>query len=126
MPVISPVKVALAQINATVGDLAGNVAKIVEFSRRAQALGAQLVVTPELSLCGYPPEDLLLRPAFLQACHEALINCAIALADLPDLQVVVGHPQLGNDPADIRTKSYAVAHRYNAASVLCGGRVAAT
>ncbi len=126
MPAISPVKVALAQINATVGDLAGNVAKIVDFSRRAQALGAQLVVTPELSLCGYPPEDLLLRPAFLQACHEALINCAIALADLPDLQVVVGHPQLGNDPADIRTKSYAIAHRYNAASVLYGGRVAAT
>jgi NAD+ synthase (glutamine-hydrolysing) len=126
MPAVSPVKVALAQINATVGDLGGNVAKIVAFARRAHALGAQLVVTPELSLCGYPPEDLLLRPAFTQACHEALADCARALVDLPGLQVVVGHPQLGTDPSDIRTKSYAVAHRYNAASVLCGGRVTAT
>ena len=58
MPSNPSVKVALAQINATVGDLAGNVQKIVEFSRRAHAQGARLVLTPELSLCGYPPEDL--------------------------------------------------------------------
>jgi hypothetical protein len=51
------VKVAIAQINSTVGDLAGNRARIVEFSRRAAAQGADIVLTPELSLVGYPPED---------------------------------------------------------------------
>ena len=48
-------KIAIAQMNATVGDLAGNVARIVDFARRARAQGADLVVTPELALCGYPP-----------------------------------------------------------------------
>ena len=120
------VTVALAQINATVGDLAGNTAKIVESARHAHSQGAQLVVTPELSLCGYPPEDLLLRPAFMQACNEALANCAKALADLPGLHVVVGHPHQFADQADIRTRSHAVSRRHNAASVLTGGRVIAT
>src|SRR5690606_6897794 len=58
------VKVAIAQINSTVGDLAGNSAKIADFARRAAAQGADIVLTPELSLVGYPPEDLLLRPSF--------------------------------------------------------------
>ena len=86
------VKVALAQINATVGDLPGNAAKIVEAARRAYAGGARLVLTPELGLCGYPPEDLLLRPAFMQAGADALVDYARALADLQGLFVVVGHP----------------------------------
>ena len=58
------VKVAIAQINSTVGDLAGNRAKILDYARRAAAQGADIVLTPELSLAGYPPEDLLLRQAF--------------------------------------------------------------
>ena len=120
------VQVALAQINVTVGDLAGNAAKIVEFSRRAHALGARVVLTPELSLCGYPPEDLLLRPAFIQACAQALRDCAAALADLPDLFVVVGHPFQRGEVGDVRTKSHAVPLRHNAASVLHAGRVTAT
>ena len=78
-----PVIVALAQINATVGDLAGNGRRIVDAARSAYAQGARLVLTPELGLCGYPPEDLLLRPAFMQACVEALADPARALADLP-------------------------------------------
>jgi NAD+ synthase (glutamine-hydrolysing) len=126
MPSIPSVKVALAQINATVGDLPGNVQKIVAFSRRAHAQGASLVLTPELSLCGYPPEDLLLRPAFMQACIEALAQCAQALADLQGLVVVVGHPHQFGDRGDVRSKSHAVQQRYNAASVLAGGRVLAT
>jgi NAD+ synthase (glutamine-hydrolysing) len=126
MPSQPTVKVALAQINPTVGDLAGNAAKIVESARRAHALGAQLVITPELSLCGYPPEDLLLRPAFMQACQDALIDCAKALADLPGLHVVVGHPHQWGDRGDVRTKSHAVPVRHNAASVLSEGRVIAT
>ena len=119
-------KVALAQINPTVGDLPGNVQKIVEFSRRAHAAGAQLVLTPELSLCGYPPEDLLLRPAFMKACADALLSCAQALADLQNLVVVVGHPHRFNDSEDVRSKSQSVQRRYNAASVLKGGQVVAT
>ena len=126
MPFQPTVKVALAQINPTVGDLGGNAAKIVEFARRAHAQGAQLVITPELSLCGYPPEDLLLRPAFTEACQTALADCAEALADLPGLHVVVGHPHQWGDQGDVRTKSLAVPARHNAASVLSEGRVIAT
>jgi NAD+ synthase (glutamine-hydrolysing) len=120
------VKVALAQINATVGDLAGNARKIIEFSRRAHEQGARVVLTPELGLCGYPPEDLLLRPAFMLACEQALADCAKALADLPGLHVVVGHPHQWGERGDVRSKSHAVQQRYNAASVLTGGRVSAT
>jgi NAD+ synthase (glutamine-hydrolysing) len=120
------VKVALAQINATVGDLAGNARKIIEFSRRAHEQGARVVLTPELGLCGYPPEDLLLRPAFMLACEQALAYCAKALADLPGLHLVVGHPHQWGERGDVRSKSHAVQQRYNAASVLTGGRVAAT
>ena len=122
----SSVKVALAQINATVGDLAGNARKIIEFSRRAFEQGARVVLTPELSLCGYPPEDLLMRPAFLQACSQGLADCAAALADLPGLSVVVGHPQLADDRAGLRTRSQSEPNRLNAASVLSEGRIIAT
>lgn len=122
----SAVTVALAQINVTVGDLEGNVAKIVEFSRRAHAQGARVVLTPELGMCGYPPEDLLLRPAFMQACAKALADCAAALADLPELHVVVGHPHQGGELGGLKSKSVAVPLRHNAASVLNAGRVVAT
>jgi NAD+ synthase (glutamine-hydrolysing) len=122
----SSVKVALAQINATVGDLAGNSARIVDAARRAFSQGARLVLTPELGLCGYPPEDLLLRPAFMQACADALADCARALADLPGLFVVVGHPHQFGDRGDVRSNSVSVPQRYNAASVLSEGRVLAT
>jgi NAD+ synthase (glutamine-hydrolysing) len=122
----SPVKVALAQINATVGDLAGNTRKIVDAARRGYDEGARLVLTPELGLCGYPPEDLLLRPTFMRACAEALGDCARQLADLPGLFVVVGHPHQLGSSADVRSKSVAVPLRFNAASVLSQGRVVAT
>jgi NAD+ synthase (glutamine-hydrolysing) len=120
------VKVALAQINATVGDLAGNCRLIVDAARRAHAGGARLVLTPELSLCGYPPEDLLLRSAFMQACVQALHELATQLADCEGLHVVVGHPYQFGDSGDLRSRSQAVPQRCNAASVLAGGRVVAT
>lgn len=120
------VRVALAQINATVGDLAGNARKIIESAQRAHAQGARVVLTPELSLCGYPPEDLLLRPAFMQACAQALAECAAALAPLEGLHVVVGHPHQWGEHGDVRSKSQAVQQRFNAASVLTGGRIVAT
>jgi NAD+ synthase/NAD+ synthase (glutamine-hydrolysing) len=65
------VKIALGQINPTVGDFAGNSAKIVEFSQRAQAAGAGLILFPELSICGYPPRDLVERPSFVARNQQA-------------------------------------------------------
>ena len=65
---------AIAQINCFVGDIQGNAQKIIASAIQAKNLGATLLVTPELSLCGYPPEDLLLRSDFLQACDVALTD----------------------------------------------------
>ena len=65
-------KIAIAQINCTVGDLAGNVARILDFAARARAQSVDLLITPELALCGYPPEDLLLRDDFYRRLRRAL------------------------------------------------------
>ena len=119
-------KVALAQINTTVGDLAGNSARVSQAARRAYEQGARLVIAPELALTGYPPEDLLLRPAFMQACAEQLQRLAAELADCEGLHVVVGHPHQFGEHGDVRSRSHAVQQRFNAASVLAGGRVAGT
>jgi NAD+ synthase (glutamine-hydrolysing) len=121
-----PVRIALAQFNATVGDLAGNARRIVECAQQAHAEGACLLVTPELALTGYPPEDLLLRQAFMQACAAALTDLALALAPLAGLTVVVGHPYQSGDFGDLRSRSHAVQLRFNAASVLADGAVLAT
>ena len=101
-------KIAIAQLNATVGDLAGNVARIADFAERAHRAGADLVVTPELALCGYPPEDLLLREDFLEACERALGDLATRVRDVT---LVVGHPRLDGGK------------RYNSASVIQNGKV---
>jgi NAD+ synthase (glutamine-hydrolysing) len=66
------VKVALGQINTTVGDFSGNSAKIIEFSRQAQTAGANLIMFPELSVCGYPPRDLVEKASFVEKNREAL------------------------------------------------------
>ncbi len=103
-------KIAVAQINCTVGDLAGNARLILAAAGRARALGADLLLTPELALSGYPPEDLLLRPDFYRACARELQQMAAAY---PDLTLVVGHPEAQDGCT------------YNAASVLRGGRIEA-
>lgn len=108
------VKVAIAQINSTLGDLAGNRAKIADFSRRAAALGADIVVTPELSLTGYPPEDLLLRQSFYAKTEEQFAALASDLADLKDVHVVIGHP--------IKRENRC----FNAASVVVNGKLVGT
>jgi NAD+ synthase (glutamine-hydrolysing) len=108
---MSTVKIAIAQINCVVGDLAGNAARIMEYCERARAAGAGLVLTPELALCGYPPEDLLLRDGFYRDCDEALRELAGRVAGIT---LVVGHPQ------------QAQGKRYNAASVIQGGKILAT
>ena len=115
-------KLAIAQLNFVVGDIAGNTRRIVEAARTAYADGARLLLTPELSICGYAAEDLFLRPAFIAACDDAVKDIAAALADLKDMTVVVGHPHGGS----VRSRSVAVQRRHNAASVVREGAVLAT
>ena len=86
-------KIALAQMNPLLGDLAGNAQLICKAAHDAFLQGAKLVVTPELSLTGYPPEDLLLRPAFIEAAEQELDLLMKELARYQGLTVVVGHPK---------------------------------
>jgi len=104
-------KIAIAQINATVGDFAGNAARIVDFAQRAKAQGADLLLTPELVLCGYPPEDLLLREDFYAACERELDSLA---AKVQGIAVLVGHPMAKDGSC------------FNAATLLDDGRRVAT
>jgi len=106
-------KICVAQLNFVVGDMQGNAQKIVDCAQQAYADGAKLVLTPELSICGYAAEDLFLRSSFIQACDDALKTVAQALSGLKGLHVVVGHP-MGDDA---RTKSVSVQRRFNMASV---------
>jgi NAD+ synthase (glutamine-hydrolysing) len=115
-------KICTAQLNMIVGDMEGNAQKIIAAARTAYGQGARLVLTPELSICGYPAEDLLLRPAFIAACDDAVKKVASELAGLKGLHVVVGHPR----GTGIKGKSVQVQMRYNAASVLCEGKVIET
>ena len=114
--------ICIAQLNLVVGDLTGNTQKIIDVARQAYENGARLVLTPELSICGYAAEDLFLRAAFIADCDDAVKAVAHALEGLKDLSVVVGHPTGGGH----RTRSVAVPARYNAASVLREGKVVAT
>ncbi len=82
-------RIALAQIDSTLGDLPGNQNKIAAFSERARDYGADIVVFPELSLCGYPPEDLLLKPNFIRKNSDALDQLA---ARVSSPAVVIGCP----------------------------------
>ena len=102
-------RVALAQIDTTVGDIEGNTAKIRAGIARARDEGAMLVVFPELALTGYPPEDLLLKTHFLDAAGDALEQLA---SEVEGIVAMVGFPERADDV-------------YNAAAVLADGRVAA-
>ena len=113
---------AVAQLNFVVGDLMGNAQKIVTAAKEAHAKGADVLLTPELALCGYAAEDLLLRPSFIQACDDALKFIQTSLADHKGLHVVVGHPT-GDGR---RERSVSETHRLNRATVLCEGRVVAS
>jgi NAD+ synthase (glutamine-hydrolysing) len=104
-----PLRVALAQMNATVGDIAGNADKIARHTAAARDEGAALVMFPELSLTGYPPEDLLLKTAFLEEAGAALEDLA---SQTRDIVALVGFPERAEDV-------------YNSAAVLADGEVAA-
>jgi len=80
-------KIALGQINPTVGDFAGNAAKIIDFSHRAQSAGAGLILFPELSVCGYPPRDLVERASFVQHNRETVDRIA---AETRGIAVICG------------------------------------
>jgi len=103
-------RVALAQINTTVGDFAGNTARVLDAARRAADAGADLVAFPELAVTGYPPEDQLLRPAFIAEAEEHLQALARDAAGLPPL--IVGCLDFTE-------------HLYNAAAIIHGGAVVA-
>jgi NAD+ synthase/NAD+ synthase (glutamine-hydrolysing) len=104
-------KLALAQFNPTVGDFAGNSARILSLAAQAKQRGAELAIFSELCLCGYLPQDLLERPAFIERNHTELKNLAAKLP-LPSIVGYVGRVKNGTG------KSIA-----NKAAFLCGGRV---
>ena len=104
-------KIAIAQMNCVLGDLVGNAAKIFEYAQRGKAQGATILLTPEMSLCGYPPEDLLLRDGFYLACDEALQQLA---QQVQGITLIVGHPH------QVHGK------HYNAASILRDGEIVDT
>src|SRR6266567_418068 len=103
----SPMRLALCQMNATVGDIAGNERKILDGIERAVAAGAQLVLFPELAVTGYPPEDLLLKEHFLADARASLERIAAATRGIIAL---VGFPERSEDV-------------YNACAVLADGAV---
>ena len=104
-----PLRAALAQMNATVGDIDGNAERIAELTGDAREAGAQLVLFPELALTGYPPEDLLLKTHFMADAAAVLEELA---ASTRGITAIVGFPELADDV-------------YNAAAVLADGQVAA-
>jgi NAD+ synthase/NAD+ synthase (glutamine-hydrolysing) len=109
------VKIALAQINPTIGDFTGNVEKILDFTRRAADGGADLVLFPELAVCGYPPADFLDKPSFVTRSEEAVAEIAQATADL-SIASIVGYVT----PAHAGTGKRVM----NSAALLQGGEVA--
>ncbi|HEX8981272.1 MAG TPA: NAD+ synthase [Ktedonobacterales bacterium] len=101
-------RLALAQINVTVGDLSGNVARIVRAATEARAAGATIVCMPELAIPGYPPEDLLLKPGFVSDNLRALDDLRLASAELAGLTIITGFVDRKHD-------------LYNAAAILREG-----
>jgi NAD+ synthase (glutamine-hydrolysing) len=122
-------RLALAQIDVTVGDLAGNAAAVVARTREAAAAGAHLVVFPEMAITGYPPEDLVFRESFRAASRATLKNLAVELAaaGLADTAVIVGYLDEDGGPRTAATLYLDErAGPRNAAAFCLGGRVVAT
>jgi NAD+ synthase (glutamine-hydrolysing) len=107
------VKIALGQINPTVGDFSGNAAKIVDFANRAQTAGAGMILFPELSVCGYPPRDLVERPSFVARNRETVERIAVETRGIAVICGLVTR-------ADSNTGKSAM----NSAALLMDGKVA--
>jgi NAD+ synthase (glutamine-hydrolysing) len=125
--VMPTLRIALAQVNSTVGDIAGNAAAVRRWSRAAADAGAQLVAFPEMMLTGYPIEDLVFRDSFVQASQRGLRKLAADLAadGLGDLAVVVGYVD-ADGPARISADAVPGIGRRDASALLLGGEVVAT
>jgi NAD+ synthetase len=109
-------KLAIAQLNPTIGDLDHNARQILEAAQQAHDLGAALLITTELVLCGYPPRDLLLRPSFIQAMADTLTQLA---TDVPeDLAVLVGFAS-----ANPRARERGEKALFNSTALLQGGKI---
>ena len=106
-------KIALGQINPTVGDFSGNAAKIIDFAQRARSVGAGLILFPELSVCGYPPRDLVERPTFVARNRESAERIAAATTGIAVICGLV-------TPADSDTGKSAM----NSAALLMNGKLA--
>ena len=105
-------KIALGQINPTIGDFTGNSKKIIESARQALDLGAQMVLFPELAVCGYPPRDLLEKPAFVERSQQVVNEIARAV---PQITIICGFVS----PAKVETGKSVM----NSAAVLREGAV---
>ncbi len=103
-------RLALAQIDVTVGDLSGNVARILAAAREARAAGATVVLAPELAIPGYPPEDLLLKPSFVSDNLRALDDLRRASAELSGVTLITGFVDREDD-------------LYNAAAIIREGEL---
>lgn len=121
------IRLALAQINPTLGDFSGNSDRIVSFARAAADAGADIVVFPEMAVSGYPIEDLATRPEFLRRCRETVNHLAQRLdtEDLGHLPVLVGFPDGPFSPLPAVGVNAPTAIAKNSAAILHGGQVAA-
>jgi NAD+ synthase (glutamine-hydrolysing) len=122
------VKIALAQIDPTVGDFTGNLEKIVAASRRAASLSARLTVFSELAICGYPPADFLEKPSFLARCRTAVDELAAATRDLPTavlagVALPVDREEGKHGVSADGSSSVGSKHAFNAAVFLDRGRL---
>jgi len=109
------VRIALAQINPTIGDFSGNTRKIRDFYERAAEQGAELVIFPELAICGYMPGDFLEKGSFLKRCESALLEVAALTAGEGKPAVLVGSP--------LKCETVAGKRARNVAALLDGGEV---
>src|SRR6201993_1633543 len=107
------VKIALGQINPTVGDFSGNASKMIDFAQRAKSAGAGLILFPELSVCGYPPRDLVERPSFVARNRESAERIAAATTGIAIICGLV-------TPADSDTGKSGM----NSAALLMDGKIA--
>lgn len=106
-------RIALAQVNPTIGDFSGNAAKIIQWSKSAADQGAQLVIFPEMAICGYPPADLLEKPSFIADAQDKVAEIAEATASR-DITILCGCPTPAPTDSGKRVM--------NSAVVLSGGR----